>query len=174
MQNSQRPKKFCERNAFFIFYLVDYILGAFFAESLKWCYVFFCQCKNVRRIGDQPFILKTSKNFGTQFINFKNGNEVFQIPFVFCRTFFVRTIISHRNIFFGAPENRGPFEEELSVSPIIFFSIFPPQAGQTSGILNFFSLPVRILVSTSTTFGITSPAFSITTVSPIRKSKRSI
>ena len=45
-----------------------------------------------------------------------------------------------------------------------------PHTGQVFGMLNTTSFPVRFSFFTSTISGITSPAFWMTTVSPIRKS----
>ena len=54
------------------------------------------------------------------------------------------------------------------------FTTALPHSGQFLGIRNFFSVPVRKSLRTSTTAGMTSPAFSIMTVSPIRTSLRAI
>ena len=54
------------------------------------------------------------------------------------------------------------------------FTTALPHSGHFIGIRNFFSDPVRKSFRTSTTAGMTSPAFSTITVSPMRMSLRAI
>ncbi len=63
--------------------------------------------------------------------------------------------------------------QRTATSPGIF-TTSQPHSGHSAGIGNGFSRPVRFSVRTFTTAGITSPARSTTTVSPIRISFRSI
>ena len=66
----------------------------------------------------------------------------------------------------------NPTDEHLLTASYFFvcllnsFSIFDPQDGQLSGNLYFTDFVFLFFKSTETTFGITSPALSILTISP--------
>ena len=65
------------------------------------------------------------------------------------------------------------FTQRIATWPSSFTTALP-HSGQCFGIRNFFSVPFRRSLRTLTTAGMTSPAFSISTVSPIRISLRAI
>ena len=69
--------------------------------------------------------------------------------------------------------SQAGFTQRTATSPSARF-VSPPQTGHFAGISNFRSAPVRFSTMTESTAGMTSPALTIQTWSPMRMSWRAI
>src|SRR6185369_5648348 len=93
MQDTEGGEEPSERNSFFIFYFGYYILGGLFSEALQGRYVFLGQSKNIRRVGNKPFILETAQNFRAELVNLERHHKMLQISFIFRRTFRIDAVV---------------------------------------------------------------------------------